>query len=93
MIGKGDEAMAKSITFEIQEHIGAIYSTIRGRREGGAWTKEVTLTSWNGGVPKIDIRDWTEDYERCGKGITLTEAEAREVAAILTDYFSRKDGE
>lgn len=85
--------MAKSITKDIKEHIGAITSTIRGRREGDAWQKEVNLVSWNGGIPKIDIRDWDEEHERCGKGITLSEAEAREVVAILTDYFSRKDGE
>lgn len=82
-----------AITKEIKESIGVITSTIRGRREGDTMQKEVNLVSWNGGVPKVDIRDWDEDHERCSKGITLTEAEAREVAAILTDYFGRKDGE
>lgn len=88
---KGDKTMA--ITKDIKKHLGVITSTIRGRREGDTWQKEVTLTSWNGGTPKIDIRDWTEDYERCGKGITFTEDEAREVAIILTAYFKEKDGE
>ena len=82
-----------AITKDIRQHLGVITSTIRGRREGDAWQKEVNLVSWNGGIPKVDIRDWDEEHDRCGKGITLTEDEAREVAAILTDYFSRKDGE
>ena len=82
-----------AITKDIKEHIGVITSTIRGRKEGDTWQKEVTLTSWNGGTPKIDIRDWDAEYERCGKGITFTEAEAREVVAILTAYFKEKDGE
>lgn len=81
-----------AITKEIKQHLGAITSTIRGRKEGDAWQKEVNIVSWNGGLPKIDIRDWTEDHERCGKGITLSEDEAREVMEILIKHFG-KDGE
>ena len=84
--------MAKSITFDIKEHLGVIYSTIRGRKSGDAWTKEVNIVAWNGGLPKIDIRDWDESHERMGKGITLTREEAREVMQILQEYFG-KDGE
>lgn len=84
--------MAKEITKDIKEHLGVIYSTIRGRREEDGWTKEVNLVSWNGGIPKIDIRDWDEDHERCSKGITLSKEEAKEVMEILQKYFE-KDGE
>lgn len=84
--------MAREITKDIREHIGAIHSTIRGRRESEFWTKEVNLVSWNGGVPKIDIRDWDADHERCSKGITLSKEEAREVMEILQKYFE-KDGD
>jgi hypothetical protein len=28
------------------------------------WTKEVNLVAWNGGKPKIDIRDWNATHER-----------------------------
>lgn len=87
---KGSIAMAKNITIDIKEHLGVIYSTIRGRKQGDAWTKEVNLISWNGNPAKIDIRDWDEDHERCSKGITLTEEEAKEVVAILNDYFAKK---
>lgn len=83
--------MAREFKFDIKEHIGVITSTIRGRREGDAWQKEINIVSWNGGLPKIDIRDWTEDHERMSKGITLTEAEAREVLDILTTYFEERD--
>lgn len=82
----------KKFTVEIKEHLGIIFSTIRRRSESDAWTKEVNLVSWNGNPAKIDIRDWTEDHERCGKGITLTESEAREVMEILQKYFEGKDG-
>lgn len=86
-------AMAKEITKEIVEHLGVITSTIRGRKEGDTWQKEVNIVSWNGGIPKVDIRDWDEDHDRCGKGITLSKDEAREVMEILTAYFNKEDGE
>lgn len=85
--------MAREITKEIKQNLGVITSTIRGRREGDAWQKEVNIVSWNGGLPKIDIRDWNEDHDRCGKGIALTEDEAKELVEILTEYFNGKDGE
>jgi hypothetical protein len=37
------------------EHIGVL-DVIDNREE--KWTKEVNLVAWNGGKPKIDIRDW-----------------------------------
>lgn len=82
-----------AITKDIRAHLGVITSTIRGRREGDTWQKEVNIVSWNGGLPKVDIRDWDEAHGRCGKGITLSEDEAREVMQILTQHFKGKDGE
>lgn len=76
-----------AITKEIKENIGVITTTIRRRSEGDTWQKEVNLVSWNGGVPKVDIRDWDEEHERCGKGITLSDTEARELLAILAHYY------
>lgn len=85
--------MAREITKDIRKHLGVITSTIRGRKEGDMWQREVNIVSWNGGLPKVDIRDWNEDYSKCGKGITLSEDEAREVMEILQKHFNRKDGE
>lgn len=67
------------ITFEIEEHIAVINTNNNG------WTKEVNLVSWNGGKPKIDIRDWDMDHERMSRGITLTEKEADSLAKALTE--------
>ncbi|MEE3482374.1 MAG: PC4/YdbC family ssDNA-binding protein [Lachnospiraceae bacterium] len=41
------------------------------------WTKERNLVSWNGGAPKYDIRDWSEDHTKMGKGVTLTAEQAK----------------
>jgi hypothetical protein len=51
------------------------------------YTKEINLVSWNGGEPKYDIRNWHPDREKCGKGITLTEEEARNLMNALKETF------
>ena len=54
------------------------------------WNKEVNLVSWNGRPPKLDIRNWQTDHEKCGKGITLTREEAAELAKLLNQILSSK---
>ena len=44
------------------------------------YTKEINLISWNGKEPKYDIRSFSPNREKCGKGITLN---ADEAAALL----------
>lgn len=55
--------------YEIVENVGVISSGARG------WNKELNFISWNDREPKFDIRDWTEDHSRMGKGISLTKEE------------------
>lgn len=59
-----------NIEYEIIEEIGVLSENARG------WRKELNKISWNGRPPKYDIRDWSEDHEKMGKGITLTDEEA-----------------
>lgn len=66
-----------NITFEITKHIGVISESSRG------WTKELNLVSWNNRDPKYDIREWDPEHEKMGKGITLTEEEARDLKELL----------
>ena len=56
--------------YEIIEQIGVLSESEKG------WRKELNLISWNGREPKYDLRDWSENHEKMGKGITLTEEEA-----------------
>ena len=65
------------IKYEIIKHIGNLSESSCG------WTKELNIISWNGGVPKLDIRDWAPEHEKMGKGITLTEEEAEILAKLL----------
>lgn len=51
------------------------------------WNKELRIVSWNDADPKFDIRDWAPGDEKTGKGITLTEDEARNLMGLLEKYF------
>ena len=65
------------IKFEIIETLGVISTSPKG------WTKEVNLIRWNDKPAKIDIRDWSPDHEKMGKGITLTDEEGQALKEIL----------
>ena len=65
------------IKFDIVKHFGVI------SEEKSGWKKELNLVSWNDRTPKLDIRDWAPGHEKMGKGITLTEEEAAELAKLL----------
>ncbi|MBC6002299.1 MAG: PC4/YdbC family ssDNA-binding protein [Paeniclostridium sordellii] len=67
------------IKFEIEENFGIISNSSNG------WSKELNLVSWNDRPAKFDIRDWDEDHQKMGKGITLSIDEVRELKKILND--------
>ena len=69
------------VTFELMEHIGVLEE----RKDG--WKKEVNIVAWNGGAPKIDIRDWDPEHERMGRGITLFEDAAEKLAGELCKRY------
>ncbi|AEJ18597.1 YdbC family protein [Gracilinema caldarium] len=66
------------ITFEITKHFGVL------SEEKSGWKKELNMVSWNNRAPKLDIRDWSPDHEKMGKGITLTKEEAQKLLEFLT---------
>lgn len=68
-----------NISYEIVETIGEISSGAKG------WTKELNLISWNNNIPKFDLRDWSPEHEKMGKGITLTNDELRALRDLLNE--------
>lgn len=70
-------ANMNEVTFELLEHLGVLRETKDG------WTKEANVVSWNGGPPKLDIREWDPDHERMTRGITLWEVDAEKLLEIL----------
>lgn len=65
------------IKFEIKETIGVLSESAKG------WTKELNLISWNNKAPKYDIREWSPDHSKMGKGITFTAEELKKLRDIL----------
>lgn len=68
------------IKYEIKKNLGVIGESTRG------WKKEVNIISWNDRKPKLDIRDWDENNEKMGKGVTLSKAEIIELKNLLQDF-------
>lgn len=58
--------MPVEFKYEIVEKIAVLSESSKG------WTKELNLISWNDREPKYDIREWSPDGEKMGKGITLS---------------------
>ncbi|MBQ3513808.1 MAG: hypothetical protein IJA32_08425 [Lachnospiraceae bacterium] len=69
--------MAGEIKYDIIKEIGVLSESVKG------WTKELNLISWNGGVPKYDLRDWAPNHEKTGKGITFNEDEVKKLYELL----------
>lgn len=65
------------VKYEIKEELGVLSESAKG------WTKELNLVSWNDGAPKYDLRDWSPNHEKMGKGITLSADEVQELYKIL----------
>lgn len=65
------------IKFEITENIGTLSESGKG------WYKEFNLVSWNDRDPKYDIRDWSPEHEKMGKGVTLSREEVVELKKLL----------
>lgn len=69
------------IVYEIVEQIAVLSESSKG------WTKELNLISWNERDPKYDIREWSPDHAKMGKGVTLSPEEA----AILKKALDTRD--
>ncbi|CMU82440.1 seryl-tRNA synthetase family protein [Streptococcus pneumoniae] len=72
-------------TFEIEEHLLTLSENEKG------WTKEINRVSFNGAPAKFDIRAWSPDHTKMGKGITLSNEEFQTmVDAFKGNLYSSK---
>ncbi|MBU3112454.1 YdbC family protein [Clostridium lacusfryxellense] len=67
------------IKYEIKETIGVL------SEESKAWRKEINLISWNDKEAKYDIRDWSAEHEKMGKGITISKEELIKLKNLLNE--------
>lgn len=71
------------VTWKITEQI-AILST----NPSGGWHKELNRVSWNGREPKLDLRDWSPEHDKMGKGVTLSDEEAHALFKALGELLA-----
>ena len=63
--------------YEVVDKIGIVSEGSNG------WNKELNLISWNDREPVYDLRTWSPDHEKMGKGVTITVAEAKVLRDML----------
>ena len=73
------------IKYEIVEKIAVLSESSKG------WTKELNLISWNDRDPKYDIREWSPDHVKMGKGITLSDEGDIKNMQKMIDMFEDND--
>lgn len=66
-----------NIKFKIVKNLGSLSESPKG------WKKELNLVSWNDKEPKYDLRDWSPEHDKMGKGITLTHEELKNLRDML----------
>ena len=67
------------IKYEVVQRIAVLSQRPRG------WERQLNLISWNDGEPKYDIRDWSPDGSKMGKGISMTKEDLIALKGILDD--------
>lgn len=67
----------RGITYNVERKEGVISTMSNG------WKKELNKVAWNDGEAKFEIRSWSKDHQRMGKGISFTEEELVTLANIL----------
>ena len=65
------------IKYEIVKKVGILSKSASG------WAKELNLISWNDREPKYDLRDWSADGQKMGKGVTLSREELTALKELL----------
>ena len=67
------------IKYDIVKEVGVVSESSTG------WTKELNLISWNNREAKYDLRDWSSEHDKMGKGITLSLDEIKSLRELLNN--------
>lgn len=71
--------MADDFSFSIEKNLGVV-------SEGkGGWNLELNLVSWGGRPAKYDLRSWSPDHQKMGKGVTLSQGEIDSLKTLLNN--------
>ena len=75
----------REIQYEIVKEIAVLSTGDSG------YTKEINRISWKGKEPKYDIRSFSPNREKGGKGITLNADEAAALLKALQKELNSED--
>jgi len=67
-------------SFSVVKHIGVLSEGAKG------WRKELNIVSWNDRGGKLDIRDWSPERDKMGRGVTLSKDEVSALRNLLNEY-------
>lgn len=70
--------MAEDFSYNIEENCGVLSES------KGGWKLELNLVSWGGRPAKYDIRSWSPNRDKMGKGVTLTKEDLKALRDILS---------
>lgn len=65
--------------YEMIRRIALLSESARG------WRKEISIVNWNERGPKLDTREWSPNYDRMSRGLTLSRDEALRLKEALND--------
>lgn len=69
--------MSDDFSYEITEKLGVL-------AEGkGGWNLELNKVSWGGRPAKYDVRSWSSDHKKMGKGCTFNSDELKALKDLL----------
>ena len=69
--------MPAELEYKITKSCGVLSTSARG------WTKELNYVSWNEREARLDLREWSPNHDRMGKGVTLSKEEAVKLKELL----------
>lgn len=70
--------MAEDFSFQITEQVGVVSEAKSG------WKLELNKVSWGGRPAKFDLRSWSPDHQKMGKGVTLTDEEIKTLGGMIS---------
>ena len=73
---------SSEIRYEIINELGVIPA------EKGSMRLELNRISWNGNEPKYDLRRWSPNRDKMGKGVTMSERELIALYELLKEEIA-----
>ncbi len=64
-------------SFKIEENVAVIFA---GK---GGWNLELNKVAWGEREAKYDLRSWSPDHKKMGKGLTFTQEELKALKDAL----------